>query len=94
MADMIEQLMAQLQSIAGKLEAGHEVMTTLRQQNEDLRTLVIALQERLATIEGVHGGRLLNLEHWKADVDAFESAIKNRDRGIGRSPCRMNCFPT
>jgi ActR/RegA family two-component response regulator len=86
MADMIDRLMEKLESVGGKLEDGLEVMTTLRQQNQELRTLVLALQERLTTIEGVHGGRLLNLEHWKADVDAFESAIANRDRGIGRSP--------
>jgi hypothetical protein len=69
------QMRSVLEKIAANLEKSLDRMATISTQNAELRTLVLALQERLAHVEASHGER----------IAAVEGRIPV-DRGIGRSP--------
>jgi hypothetical protein len=78
MTDMIDRLIEKLESIARKLEAGREVMTILHEQNSELRTLVLALQDRITVLEQFRMMHLTRIEMLEARAEY--------DRGVGRSP--------
>jgi hypothetical protein len=89
----VVEMQSMLEKIAASLEKSLDQMTTISTQNAELRTLVLALQERLAHVEASHGERLGVVERWKnarfvmieSRLIALEARIP-QDRGIGRSP--------